>query len=143
MCCVAPAEDSPLQCVSPSGAQTLLLPEPVGKAPDPHYTVEETEAGGGKRQQPCFGHPLTEGTNEHPARSSASAHTSRDLLRPVGFEPPAFGLQSWRPLPSAVWSPHLRRSVCCPLEGAWSPQPCQGQVLPPLQLGPESIKAGF
>lgn len=109
--------------------------------PGPHYTVEETEAGGGNRELPCPGHPgslnppnnfiltdvphFADRTNEalvqgpQPVRGRARISAGR----PAPWDlTPGLSLQSWAPLPCARWASGVR-SIHCPLRWAWSQQP--------------------
>lgn len=114
-----PAEDSPLQCGSPSGAQTLLLPRVwEGRALIPIIGWKRLKLGEAQRSTGPWS-PLTEGTRGQLAQGHQPVHgrarPPSGRQAPLGFEPPPFRLQSWRPLPCLAWHPPKARSIHCPL----------------------------
>ena len=132
----------------PLGGTNSASSQSLGrKGPDPHSTVEETEAGGGNRDPLGPGHPLTEGTRAQLAQGHQPAHgrarPPSGQQAPMGFELPPFWLQSWRPLPCSAWHPPRGERPLPPWKGPGPHSPAPGRSPCGPQLGPESIKAGF
>lgn len=143
-----PAEDSPLQCGSPSGAQTLLLPRVwEGRALIPIIWWKRLRLG--------------EGTEIHWALATHSQRGPGDSLLkvtsrrmdepgpPQADRPPwdlnrhPSGLRAGDLYPAQRGTPQDQERPLPPWKGPGPHSPAPGRSPCGPELGPESIKAGF